>query len=113
AVAFGEPVGKEEISLTVAWRVSDGETKKESFGNAGAERNANAEAERTPNAKRDSFAFASCKRGAGKRKAWCAERHLVTGSNQRLRKLSVKSAATSYFGARTHDSQSRLPVRLR
>ena len=82
------------------------EGEKEIFANAGAERNA------TAIANTDAFSFAYRNGGSRKRKARRAECDFVTGSDQWFRELSAKSAATSQFGTRTHDTQSRLQVRL-
>jgi len=97
-VAFADSVEKKEIRLPIADRVSDGEGKKEVFAHPGAQRNAIANS--------GAFSFTNRNGSAGKRKARCAERDFVTGSDQWFRELSAESAATSQFGARTHHPQS-------
>src|SRR5437762_11980619 len=105
-VAFADFVPQKEIRLSIAKRVSIVEGNKEIFANAGAERNA------TARATTDAFSFAYRSGRSRKRKARRAECDFVTGSDQWFRELSAKSAATSQFGTRTHDTQSGLQVRL-
>jgi len=86
-VAFADSVEKKEIRLPIAGCVSNGESKKEVFARAGAERNSIANT--------DAFSFTNRNGSAGKRKTRCAERDFVTGSDQWFRELSAESAATS------------------
>ena len=104
SLAFADFVPQKEIRLSIAERVSEGEAKKEILANAGAERNANANT--------DPFSFVNRDGNSRNRKAWCAERDVVTRSDQWFRELSTESAATSQFGTRTHHTQSGLQVRL-